>query len=189
MSESRRNIAEFSPGGYRAPSKLRLMVWFLVSHLLIQPFWVPSVARVWLLKMFGARIGPGARVREGVYIHLPWNLELGPRTQLGRGVMILNHAMVPIGRDVIVSQQAVISSSGHEPGTAGLDYRHRAVRIDDGAWVALGAIVLPGSHVGVDATVGPGIVLNGESGDRMVVSVQGSHCYKRAALRWASGDY
>ncbi len=69
---------------------------------------------------------------------------------------------VSIGSDVLIAAHCTIASVTHptDPDERRTGRREFApVRIEDGAWLGAGAIVLPGVTVGRDAIVGAGAVV------------------------------
>ena len=109
-----------------------------------------------MLRAFGAEVGDDVRIREGVYVHLPWRLLIGDHSKIGREVLIINHAPIEIESHVTISQQALLTSGGHDHRSQGLDYKHAKIRIGAGAWLCARASVGPGSDIGENAVVGLG---------------------------------
>jgi maltose O-acetyltransferase len=88
-------------------------------------------------------------------------LRVGDQTFISDAYIALN-APLTIGNYVTVNQDVTILTATH-----GLDDpRWRAickeVRIDDYAWIATGAMLMPGTHIGRGAVVGAGAVVRGE---------------------------
>ena len=155
-----RNLKDFSGStGYAVSGKIRLGVWFLFQHTFFKSVLFPSLLRRLFLRIFGASIGRGVYIRRGVRIHFPWNLEIGDYCWIGEEVWFINHAKVKIGSNVCISQSSVICSGGHSYRSASLEYAHKPIEIMDGAWVCLGAKVLPGVTIGECSVVSAGEIV------------------------------
>lgn len=160
-----RDLAQFSAPPKSRRERASLVSWFVMSNLLFRRWFFPRSMRPPLLRVWGARIGTNVLIRENVYIHMPWHLEVGDNSQIGRASEIYNHVPVRIGKDVCISQYCLISSSGHDPLSISLQYRHRQVAIEDGAWLTLGTTVCPGSKVPQNLVTKPGAVISPKSLD------------------------
>ncbi len=151
---SQRNLANFS--GRKRENIFRLLCWFSLFRFLFEFFFIPNFARVHILRFFGSGIGKEVKIRRGVKVHFPWNLEIGDNCWIGEEVWFINHEKVTIGSDVCISQRSIISSGSHDYRSASLEYSHKPVTIKDGAWVCLDAKVLPGVTIGECSVVSAG---------------------------------
>ena len=57
--------------------------------------------RIFLLRLFGARIGEGVLVCAGVKVLMPWNLHIGDYTAIGEGVEIYNYRPGPHRQELL----------------------------------------------------------------------------------------
>ena len=93
-----------------APTWAKVALWKLTSKLVF-PF-LPSpcygLRRV-ILRAFGAKLDPHARVRGGVRISHPWNLTIGRKSSIGEGTSVFNPAPLIIGDRSVISQYCYIS--------------------------------------------------------------------------------
>jgi putative colanic acid biosynthesis acetyltransferase WcaF len=101
-------------------------------------------------------VGNRVVIRSKVRIHFPWNLDIGDDCWIGEEVWFINHEMVTIGSDVCVSQRSIICTGGHDYRSFNLEYAHKPVEINDGAWICLDAKVLPGVTIGECSVVSAG---------------------------------
>lgn len=162
----RRDLSTFDPGSYRlGRGKTVAGLWWVVLNTAFRAWWFPRRLRPSILRAFGANVGSGVQIRHRVDIYWPWKLSIGDHVWIGVDTMIINHEQVNIGSNVCISQRSVVCSSGHDPKSPGLNYRHSQVRIEDGAWVTLGCAVLPGSVVPENLVLPPGSVF-GSGGDQ-----------------------
>ena len=153
---SNRTLTNFTGLSASIFSKLVLIIWVVIQHLVFKSSFLPSIFRPFLLRLFGASIGRKVLIRRGVKIHFPWNLEIGNDCWIGEEVWFINHEKITLGSNVCISQRSIICSGGHDYRSASLEYAHKPVRIKDGAWVCLDAKVLPGVTIGECSVVSAG---------------------------------
>lgn len=107
-------------------------------------------------------IGRYSEVRETVEIYHPDRCDVGERSRILGHTVIYAEGGVSIGSDVWIAAHCTISSVTHPTDP---DERRTGrlllapVRIEDGAWLGAGAIILSGVTVGRDAIVGAGSVV------------------------------
>lgn len=130
--------------------------WPLVRFI---PTKAGSLARVWMLRCFGARIGVGCLVELGVKVWIPWRLELADYVAIGRFVELYNYDWIKVGGMSVVSQYTYLCTGSH-------DYTHpyfpliwRPITLGDQVWLAAKVFVAPGVFIGAGAVVGAGSVV------------------------------
>lgn len=157
-----RRLQDFTGAGYDTGRSTGWQVaWWAVSHLVFQAWWLPARLRPALLRAFGARVGRGANIRNGVRIHLPWKLEIGDHCWVGEGVHLLNLEPILLGDQVCISQDAVLCTGSHRRRDPAFEYDNGGIVVGSGAWVAIRAIVLRGATVPEDGLVPAGAVFTG----------------------------
>lgn len=137
-------------------SKVRRQLWDLVYALFFRPM-PRSRAMGWkrfLLRAFGATVGPGVRIESSATFWAPWNLTVGANSWIGGGARLYCVDAVTLGANVVVSQEADVCTASHDLSSPRFELVHRPVVIEDCAWIAARAAVLPGVHVGAGAVVG-----------------------------------
>lgn len=111
------------------------------------------------LLVFGKRVG----ILGNFTVVNPSNVSIGKHCGINHGVFILGHTRVDIGDYVVLSARVMLIDTGLEiAGFAKAEHPvHVAgpVRIEDGAWIGAGAIILPGVTVGRKSVVGAGSVV------------------------------
>jgi putative colanic acid biosynthesis acetyltransferase WcaF len=137
--------------------------WYVVNALLFKSSLgglLPSPAKAWLLRRFGARVGAGLACKPRVSIKYPWFLELGSHVWLGEGAWIDNHCRVRIGSDVCVSQEAYLFTGNHDWDDPDFRFRMAPILIGAGAWIGARAIIAPGTVLRRGEIVGAGQVVS-----------------------------
>jgi len=163
----KRELAEFKNKNERAFGA-RHLLWWSVQNLMFKSFWFPSKLRVTTLRIFGADIGHQVLIRRGVRVHYPEKLSIGDNSWIGEDAWFINHEVIAVGSNVCISQSVVICSSSHDFRTSSLDYKHKKIEIQDGAWICLRATILAGARVGVNSVVSAGEVLMGNLRDERI---------------------
>jgi maltose O-acetyltransferase len=125
---------------------------------------IENASRASLRRSLGS-IGEDSVVRETVVIYAPAQCEIGSRTWVNWMTVIYAEGGVSIGSDVHIAAHCTITSMTHptdpdERRTGRVEFA--PVRIEDGAWLGAGAVVLPGVKIGRDAIVGAGAVVTSD---------------------------
>ena len=149
----------FDTKGYNpGASKFKILLWYFVNLFFFRSGLMPfSVILVAILKLFGAKIGKDVRVKPGIHIKFPWKLELGDHSWLA-DCYIENLSPVIIGRNVCVSQEAMLLTGNHNYKKQGFDLMVEPITLEDGAWIGARAVVCPGVHVASHAILTVGSV-------------------------------
>lgn len=135
--------------------KARRALWGLVWRLAFRPVPTPlHGVRRGLLRLFGARIGAGARPYPAARIWAPWNLDMGAASCLANGVECYNVAPVVLGAGAVVSQRAHLCTASHDHRDPGFALIAAPIRIGPRAWVAAEAFVGPGAGLAEGAVAG-----------------------------------
>ena len=97
-------------------------------------------------------------------------LSIGDRTFINQGSSIVASLSITIGPDVRIGDFVAIYDSAHHPLEEGTEVARGPVTIAANAWIARGAIVLPGVTVGAHAVVGAGSVVTSDVPARTLVA-------------------
>lgn len=159
---SKVRLRDFDPsiGLDRGAGKFKEVSWYLVKVIFfLSALPYPSSVKVWLLSVFGAKIGQRVVVKPRVNIHLPWKLEIGDDVWIGEEVFILNFEKVRIGSNVSISQRAFLCCGNHDFRSPSMPYRNAPIALEDGCWVGAACFVGPGVTVGLDTVVAAGSIV------------------------------
>ncbi|CAN7436741.1 putative colanic acid biosynthesis acetyltransferase [Caballeronia sp. LjRoot31] len=131
------------------------IVWFFIEAAVINNKFIPvSAVRVWLLRRFGARIGSGCRMPHPIRVKAPWNLEVGDNCWFGVNAWIYNQALIRIGSNVCISQDAFLTTGSHDL-ESNMDLRVAPIVIEDGVWITSKCVVQMGVTIGRSTVVTP----------------------------------
>lgn len=135
--------------------KFKRLLWKIVSLILFRPFTLPffNLWRVFLLKIFGAKIGKGSIVYASAFIPSPWNLEVGEKTAIGPDVK-LHIGKTIIGNKVTISQRTYLCSATHDYTSINMPFEHGKIVIEDFVWVAAESFIMTNVRISEGAIVG-----------------------------------
>src|SRR3972149_1662324 len=143
----------YKPGG----SLLRRFLWFVLNASVFMCPLIPfSRLKIFLLRMFGAKVGRSVNIKPSVNIKYPWRLIVGNHTWIGENVWIDNLADVSLGENVCLSQGAMLFSGNHNYKKETFDLITGNITLEDGVWIGAKAIVCPGVKCGTHAVLTAG---------------------------------
>jgi putative colanic acid biosynthesis acetyltransferase WcaF len=135
------NNSWYNPGA----GTVKRALWFLVNVLFfINPLNPSSKLKVFLLRLFGARIGISVVIKPSVNIKYPWYLKIGDHAWIGEKVWIDNLVQVSIGSHTTLSQGAMLLTGNHNFKSIHFDLRVGKIILEDGVWIGAKAVVCPG---------------------------------------------
>ena len=112
--------------------------------------------RKFILRIFGARIGKGGKIKTNIKISEPWHLSIGDHCWIGENVWIDNLDYVTLEDNVCISQGAFLFCGNHNYKLESFDLMIRQIVIESGAWLGAKSIVCPGIKVGSHAILSVG---------------------------------
>ena len=136
-------------------NKIGRMIWGIVSSTLYR--YSPKVFHGWrcfLLRCFGATIGPRAHPCPESRIWAPWNLTMEADSCLADHVDCYCVAPITIGRQATVSQYSYLCAASHDFRDPAMPLVTAPIVVEAYAWVAADVFVGPGVKVGEGAVVG-----------------------------------
>ncbi len=135
------NNSWYTPGA----STIKILFWYFINVVFfINPLNPFSGLKIFLLRLFGAKIGKGVVIKPGVNIKYPWYLEIGEHSWIGERVWIDNLAPVKIGNNCCLSQGSMLLCGNHNYKKSSFDLIVKEITIEDGAWVGAMSVVCPG---------------------------------------------
>jgi putative colanic acid biosynthesis acetyltransferase WcaF len=148
----------FQPA-FAARDRRRRLIWNACRALLYRTSPRPFHAwRAFLLRRFGARLGPGCRFYPASKVWAPWNLECADAVTVADGAEIYNPAPARFGSHAIMSQGAFLCGATHDYDDPRFPLLAYAMDIGAYAWVCARAMVAPGVNMGEGAVLGMGSV-------------------------------
>jgi putative colanic acid biosynthesis acetyltransferase WcaF len=140
-------------------NRMRRLAWSICWTLLFRPSPRPFHAwRAFLLRCFGARLGPHCHFYPRSRIWAPWNLLCADGVSLGDEAEIYNPSPVTMESHAIVSQQAYICGATHDYNDPSFPLISFPMKLGAYSWVCARASVSPGVNLGDGAVLGLGSV-------------------------------
>ncbi|CAG1010754.1 Maltose O-acetyltransferase [Phycisphaerales bacterium] len=157
-----------APSGWTTKQKIVRAMWMLVGAPMFRlSFHNWYGFRAMLLRMFGAKVGRGTKIRPTSHIEIPWNLEIGDGVMVGDGAILYALGPIRIGDRAVVSQLAHLCAGTHDYTTRAFPLLRDPIEIGPDAWI------------GADAFVGPNVIVG-----RLAVLGARSSAYRNLEPEW-----
>jgi putative colanic acid biosynthesis acetyltransferase WcaF len=114
--------------------------------------------RAFLLRMFGATLGPNCHFYPSSRVWAPWNLTCADQVTAADGAEIYNPAPIVFGSHVILSQQAYICGATHDYDDPAFPLLAFSMSLGSYSWICARASVAPGVNIGEGTVLGLGSV-------------------------------
>lgn len=146
---------------YRPGPKWKIVLWYFVNAVFFINHLNPFIAiKVFLLRLFGAKVGKNCCIKPGVNIKYPWKLIINDYVQIGENVWIDNLDTVVLNSHSTLSQGAFILTGNHNYKKEAFDLIIKPVTIGEGVWIGARAIVCPGVNCKSHSILTAGSVAN-----------------------------
>ena len=140
---------------YTLANRVRRQLWSICWIFLYRSS--PRIAhgwRAWLLRCFGAKLGPHCRFYPASRIWAPWNLTCEDTVMVADGAELYNPAPMVLASHAIVSQGAYLCGATHDYNDPNFPVVSFPMRLGKFSWVAARACVSPGVNLGDGAILG-----------------------------------
>jgi putative colanic acid biosynthesis acetyltransferase WcaF len=136
-------------------------LWFFVGAPLVRASLLPSSQiRIFLLRLFGARIGDGVVLKPGIRIKYPWRLSIGDNCWIGEDSWLDTVGNISLGCNVCISQAAYLCTGNHDWKDPAFGLIVKDIILRDGSWVGAKAVICPGVELGHCAVAAAGSVIS-----------------------------
>jgi putative colanic acid biosynthesis acetyltransferase WcaF len=157
---SKVNLSEYK-NSLSKGNQIKRFVWSIVWFLCARPFPrnVASTWKLFLLRLFGAKIHKTANVYSTVKIYAPWNLEMHAYSCLAPEVDCYNVDKITIGANSTISQKSYLCSASHDITKRDNPLITAPIIIKDQVWVgadvfiSMGVIVKQGAVIGATSSI------------------------------------
>jgi putative colanic acid biosynthesis acetyltransferase WcaF len=114
--------------------------------------------RAFLLRCFGAKLGPNVHICPKARIWAPWNLVCADQATIADEAIVYNPERIELGSHAIVSQQAYLCGATHDYEDPTFPFIALPISIGSYAWICARATVQPGVSVGDGAVLALGAI-------------------------------
>jgi putative colanic acid biosynthesis acetyltransferase WcaF len=126
---------------------LKYFLWYLVSALFFNSSIPGNKIRIFLLSLFGSKIGRNISIKPNVKIKYPWKLIIGEDVWIGENVWIDNISEVRVGSNTCISQGTYICSGSHNFYDEEFSLLVQEVEIGNNCWIAAKSLIGPGAKI------------------------------------------
>ena len=151
MSQIRPNI----PSPHSLRNRIVRAVWNVVWLFLFRP--TPKILhgwRIFLLRIFGAKIGRRCHIYPSVRIWLPSHLTMGDDSCMADYVDCYDVAPISIGENSTVTQYSYLCTTSHDITRPDMPLISAPIVIEDQVWITARCFIGMGVTVGQGAVVG-----------------------------------
>ena len=157
------DLSNYNNDWYQPGSAFKRTSWYYINILFIKNSLLPfSGLKVFLLRLYGAKIGKGVMIKPSVNIKYPWFLTIGDHCWIGEKAWIDNLGPVTIGAHSCLSQGALLLSGNHDFSKEGFDLMIEPIVLEEGVWIGAQAVVCGGATCKSHAVLTAGSVASGE---------------------------
>ena len=143
------DLSKFNNDWYqKGGTAFKRIAWYTVNAIFFNSAFPNSNFKVFLLRLFGAKVGKGVIIKPFVNIKYPWKLEIGDHIWIGERVWIDNLGIVILKNNSCISQGAMLLCGNHHYKKVAFDLIVGNITIEDGAWIGAMCVVCPGVKVG-----------------------------------------
>lgn len=150
----------YTTGTYTPGAPLwKQVLWYFLGYPLVETRWLPiSTLKAAILRLFGAKIGVGVRIKTGVKVKFPWRLEIGDYAWIGEDVWLDTVAEIYIEPHVCLSQGVYLCTGNHDWTHPEFALKPAPIWLKQGSWIAARAAIGPGVTVGEGAILALGSI-------------------------------
>lgn len=152
------DLSKFNNGWYNPGGVMKRLFWFWMCAVFFKSSFPFSSFKVFLLRLFGAKVGNGVVIKPYVNIKYPWFLSVGNHVWIGEEVWIDNLAEVSIGDHCCISQGAMLLCGNHDYTKSTFDLMTGKIILERGAWIGAKSTVCPGVICGEHSVLSVGSV-------------------------------
>ena len=136
------------------------VIWYITNAIFINSYFlIPTSIKVFILRLFGAKIGNNVTMKPNINIKAPWNLEIGDWSAIGEETLIYNLGKVTIGEKATVSHRVHVCAGTHDYTDPALPLLRPEIRIGNQTWICANTFIGPDIEIGEGAVIGAGTVM------------------------------
>lgn len=161
---------------YSSPWSIReailIKIWKIVWLLFFRysPKKTFRLWRIFLLRIFGAKIDSDVFIYSSVKIFIPWNLKMKSKSCLGPFSEVYNLGPVQIDEKVTISQYTYLCNGSHDLNNLKLPLLIGDIFIGKNVFIGAKSLIMPGIKIHDYAVVGAGSVVTKDVASNSVVA-------------------
>ncbi len=136
--------------------KIKIIAWRFVDFWFFKPsITILSPWRIFLLRLFGAKIGKECYISPKATIFVPWKLQMGCRSSIDDyAILARSLGDIIIGDYVSIGMYVHIVPGGHDIRSRGFENNATFVKIEDGVFLGADSFVGSGVTIGQFSVLG-----------------------------------
>jgi putative colanic acid biosynthesis acetyltransferase WcaF len=139
------DLSKFNNDWYNSgASWLTRIIWYCTNACFFNSYFPFYSTKIFLLRLFGAKVGRNVVIKPKVNIKYPWKLKIGNYCWIGEGVWIDNLDEVIIGDNSCISQGALLLCGNHNYKKSSFDLMTGKIILEEGVWLGAKSIVCGG---------------------------------------------
>lgn len=150
------DLRQYNQSGFdRGRSGWVVLVWWLVQSIVF-PLSLHQMDgfRCLVLRLFGAKIGKGVKIRPTARFTYPWKVSIADYSWIGDNVVFYSLDEIAIGSHCVISQKSYLCTGSHDLKDVAFRLMTAPIKIGNGAWVATDCFIGPGVKIGANAVIG-----------------------------------
>ncbi len=122
---------------------------------------IPShtLRTLFYVRIMNVEVGQGSSIHLRLRLYTRGQITVGDHTIIDRDCVLDGRGHISIGSNVNLAPEVMVLTASHDPDDPGFGEIVQPVVIEDYAWIATRATILPGVHVGHGSIVGAGAVV------------------------------
>lgn len=134
------------------------IIWYIINNYFFKTFFPFYGFKIFLLRLFGAKVGKGLVIKPNVSIKYPWNLLIGDNVWIGENVWIDNLAKVTLKNNTCISQGTSLFCGSHDYKKSSFDLIVKEIILEPGSWAGAKTVICPGVVMGSNSFLTAGSV-------------------------------
>ena len=159
------DLSKYNNRWYK-PGKCKILqiLWYFVNILFfINPLFPIVNIKIFLLRLFGGRVGHNVIIKPSVNIKYPWLLNIGNNVWIGENVWIDNLANVTLENNTCISQGAMLLCGNHDYKKYTFDLIVKPIILKEGCWIGAQTVVCPGVTMERNSILTVGSILTSDT--------------------------
>jgi acetyltransferase-like isoleucine patch superfamily enzyme len=147
-----------------------ILSFLLFFHNHIVAYTAIHLLRRWCLRnLMRIEIGDLTSIHMGLKLYTYGHITIGDNSVIDRDCALDGRGDITIGNNVNISPEVMILTAYHDPDSETFSGVHKAVVVEDYAWIATRALILPGVTIGRGAVVAAGAVVTKDVAPQTIV--------------------
>src|SRR3972149_7919935 len=139
------DLSKFNNSWYNpSASWLTRVMWYCTNACFFNSYFPFYSFKIFLLRLYGTKVGCGVVVKPKVNIKYPWNITIGNHAWIGENVWLDSLGKITVGANSCISQGAMLITGNHNYKKINFDLIVKDIILEEGVWIGAGAIVCAG---------------------------------------------